>query len=233
MAQVESTFLDFVRLVIHGDIAEVSRRLAANPELARMASDGGATRQDAASYFFDDIKHYLYAGDTALHMAAAAFRQPVAELLIAHGADCRARNRRGAEPLHYAADANRRRSRRNAKRSRTSCRRAPTRTRRTTPESCHCTGPCARDRSPRWRRCSPPAPIPYGRPRRVDAAASRRPAHGSRRQRVRDRPRAAGGDHRGPARARREADRSRRQGQAGARGGDQPWVRTLVGGAAS
>jgi hypothetical protein len=25
---------------------------------------------------------------------------------MAHGADCRARNRRGAEPLHYAADAN-------------------------------------------------------------------------------------------------------------------------------
>src|SRR4029077_220015 len=32
---------------------------------------------------------------------------PIAELLIAHGADCRAPNRRGAEPLHYAADANR------------------------------------------------------------------------------------------------------------------------------
>jgi hypothetical protein len=39
-------------------------------------------------------------------MAAAAFRCPVAELLIAHGANCRAKNRRGAEPLHYAADAN-------------------------------------------------------------------------------------------------------------------------------
>jgi ankyrin repeat protein len=26
--------------------------------------------------------------------------------LVAHGATCRARNRRGAEPLHYAADAN-------------------------------------------------------------------------------------------------------------------------------
>jgi ankyrin repeat protein len=26
------------------------------------------------------------------------------ELLIAHGANCRAKNRRGAEPLHYAAD---------------------------------------------------------------------------------------------------------------------------------
>jgi ankyrin repeat protein len=40
-------------------------------------------------------------------MAAAAFRRPLAELLMAHGADCHARNRRGAEPLHYAADANR------------------------------------------------------------------------------------------------------------------------------
>ena len=40
-------------------------------------------------------------------MAAAAFRRPVAELLVRYGADCRANNRRGAEPLHYAADANR------------------------------------------------------------------------------------------------------------------------------
>ena len=53
-----------------------------------------------------EIAHYLYAGDTALHMAAAAFRPPIAKLLIARGADCRARNRRGAQPLHYAADAN-------------------------------------------------------------------------------------------------------------------------------
>src|SRR5687767_15863311 len=72
-----------------------------------MSSEVGATRQEASPFFFAAIAHYLYAGDTALHMAAAAFRRPVAELLIAHGADCRAKNRRGAEPLHYAADANR------------------------------------------------------------------------------------------------------------------------------
>ena len=72
-----------------------------------MASGVGATREGASTFFFDEISHYLYGSDTALHMAAAAFRRPVAELLIAHGADCRARNRRGAEPLHYAADANR------------------------------------------------------------------------------------------------------------------------------
>ena len=39
-------------------------------------------------------------------MAAAAFQQPIAERLIALGADCHARNRRGAQPLHYAAETN-------------------------------------------------------------------------------------------------------------------------------
>src|SRR5205085_10813209 len=36
-----------------------------------------------------------------------AFQRPMAELLVARGADWRAANRRGAQPLHYAADANR------------------------------------------------------------------------------------------------------------------------------
>ena len=102
-----SVLLDFIRAVVDGDIDEVSRRLAASPVLARTASDVGATRHGSSAFFFADIAHYFYAGDTALHMAAAAFRRPVAEILIAHGAECRAKNRRGAEPLHYAADANR------------------------------------------------------------------------------------------------------------------------------
>jgi Ankyrin repeats (3 copies)/Ankyrin repeat len=104
---VTSVFLDFVRVVVDGDIDQVSRRLAGSPALATTSSDVGATRQEASTFFFADIAHYLYAGDTALHMAAAAFRRRVAELLVAYGADCRAKNRRGAEPLHYAADANR------------------------------------------------------------------------------------------------------------------------------
>ena len=102
-----SAFLDFVRVVVAGDIGQVSRRLAASPTLATTPSGVGATRQDATTFFFADIAHYLYEGDTALHIAAAAFRRQVAELLVARGADCRAKNRRGAEPLHYAADANR------------------------------------------------------------------------------------------------------------------------------
>lgn len=102
-----SAFLDFVRLVIGGDVNDVSRRLRAAPALATMALPVGARSQKATDPFFAEICHYIYGGDTALHMAAAAFSRSMAELLVAHGADCRAKNRRGAEPLHYAADANR------------------------------------------------------------------------------------------------------------------------------
>lgn len=107
MSKVKSSFLDFVGLIVNGNVAEVTRCLAANPALATAQADVGASRQVSMDFFFKSISHYLYAGDTALHMAAAAFRHPLAELLLVHGADCHARNRRGARPLHYAADANR------------------------------------------------------------------------------------------------------------------------------
>jgi len=101
-----SEYFDLIRNVVNGEVDEVSRLLKANPSFAAIASHVGATRQDASTYFFSEIGHYLYPGDTALHMAAAAFRRPVAELLVANGADCRAKNIRGAQPLHYAADTN-------------------------------------------------------------------------------------------------------------------------------
>ncbi|HYM62950.1 MAG TPA: ankyrin repeat domain-containing protein [Thermoanaerobaculia bacterium] len=106
MPRTKSIFLDSIRQVVNGEIDEVSRRLEGSPSLATAPAEVGAARHGAADFFFSEIAHYLYAGDTALHMAAAAFRRPVAELLVAHGADCHARNRRGAQPLHYAADAN-------------------------------------------------------------------------------------------------------------------------------
>ena len=104
---MKSAFLDFVCDVVNADIDDVSRRLAANPDFATARAEVGASRQGPKDFFFREIAHYLYAGDTALHMAAAAFRRPHAELLVAYGADWRAKNRRGAQPLHYAADANR------------------------------------------------------------------------------------------------------------------------------
>jgi hypothetical protein len=51
------------------------------------------------------IAHWIYAGDSALHMAAAGYRVEIAKLLLAAGADFgSARNRRGSQPLHYASD---------------------------------------------------------------------------------------------------------------------------------
>jgi ankyrin repeat protein len=95
---------DFFHLVVSGRIDEIAGRLAADPALASRPAATGAGRQQAKEFFFRAISHYLYAGDTPLHMAAAAFRRPVAELLVKHGANVSARNRRGAQPLHYAAD---------------------------------------------------------------------------------------------------------------------------------
>jgi ankyrin repeat protein len=88
----------FFRRIAAGDLTVASQLLAAHPELIGPVTE---------NFFFTEITHQVYAGDTALHIAAAAFQKPIAALLVRHGADCRARNRRGAEPLHYAADANR------------------------------------------------------------------------------------------------------------------------------
>jgi hypothetical protein len=86
------------------DRAATAQWLDSSPILANRAIRIGASRQDAEKFFLDAIRHYVYAGDTALHLASAAYQQEVAELLVTRGADVRARNRRGAEPLHYAAD---------------------------------------------------------------------------------------------------------------------------------
>lgn len=84
--------------------SETTRRLEGEPDLATRAIRIGATRQDPDRYFLGAIHHYVYVGDTALHVASAAHQRDLVKSLVAHGAGVRARNRRGAEPLHYAAD---------------------------------------------------------------------------------------------------------------------------------
>src|SRR5262245_65116957 len=101
-------FLDFIRLVTIGDVGTVSRELTLAPSLALTASDVGASRSNESEFFFTEIAHYLYAGDTALHMAAAALRRDVVELLGAPGADSRAKQRRGSRPPRAAVAINRR-----------------------------------------------------------------------------------------------------------------------------
>jgi ankyrin repeat protein len=89
---------------IAADAPAAARLLASSPTLASARVDGGATRHEAKSYYLDEIQHYVYAGDTALHLAAAAYQPELVRRLLAMGADVSARNRRGAEPLHYAVD---------------------------------------------------------------------------------------------------------------------------------
>ena len=101
---LHDALMGLVRDVVAGDTATVSRWLAASPELATACLKEGAARNGPGGYFLDEIKHYLYAGDTALHVAAAAHRDEIARNLLAEGADVRARNCRGAEPLHFAVD---------------------------------------------------------------------------------------------------------------------------------
>jgi hypothetical protein len=79
--------------------------LSADPALARAALEEGATRAAASDNFLTGIRHYVYAGDTALHVAAAAHRPDIVRALLGLGADVAASNRRGATPLHYAADS--------------------------------------------------------------------------------------------------------------------------------
>lgn len=96
--------LKLFRSIANDDLSGVSEMLRKIPALATTATPVGASRQQSTDFFLTKIAHYVYAGDTALHVAAAAFSRPIAELLVTFGADVRVRNRRGAEPLHYAAD---------------------------------------------------------------------------------------------------------------------------------
>src|SRR4051794_35281661 len=100
----DGQLLALFRAIAAGNVAEVAERLESSPGLATRPIEVGASRQGPDGYFLVAIRHHVYRGDTALHIAAAAHQGEVTEWLIARGADVRARNRRGAGPLHYAAD---------------------------------------------------------------------------------------------------------------------------------
>jgi len=80
--------------------------LTGERELARvLRSDPLASRARASrDVLVDSIPHWLYAGDTPLHLAAASLGLGTVEILLRAGADPNAENRRGATPLHYACD---------------------------------------------------------------------------------------------------------------------------------
>lgn len=93
-----------IEAIVAGDRGRFDELLSAHPELTSARVKTGATRAQAKNYFFGEIAHYAYAGDTALHMAAAAHAADLVGSLVSAGSDVAAVNRRGAQPLHYAVD---------------------------------------------------------------------------------------------------------------------------------
>ena len=88
--------MDPIFEAILGSDKAVAQLLRRSPDLsqARVGQD----------HLVETIPHWLYVGDTPLHLAAAALRTGAARLLFESGANVNAENRRGATPLHYACD---------------------------------------------------------------------------------------------------------------------------------
>jgi ankyrin repeat protein len=100
----QAALMTLIRAIVRNDDDGVIRQIGKHPELASRSVALGATRTNAADHFFNEIAHYVYAGDTALHMAAASHSERIVRDLVAAGAVVDAVNRRGARPLHYAVD---------------------------------------------------------------------------------------------------------------------------------
>ena len=89
---------DLLTAIVDDDAGAVKRLLQSDAGLAVRLIQTPKLHQSG-------IFHWIYVGDTALHLAAAGYRVEIARLLLKAGADPNAaRNRRKSTPLHYAAD---------------------------------------------------------------------------------------------------------------------------------
>ena len=69
------TLMAFMRLMADGDRQRATDLLAGAPQRARACLAQGASRHHAEEYFLGEIGHLVYAGDSALHVAAAVMWQ--------------------------------------------------------------------------------------------------------------------------------------------------------------
>jgi hypothetical protein len=91
-----SDLTQLVAAIAAGDRRAAVALLDAAPALATRGLDRSDER------FIAERLAQVYEGDTALHVAAFSYDVAMARELLARGADIRARDRRGAEPLHAA-----------------------------------------------------------------------------------------------------------------------------------
>lgn len=103
MIEADFALRELVEAIATNDPAAVNRILAGCPQLVTASFRAGATRGAAREFYLEAVAGYIVAGDTALHFAATTYQTEIARKLIAAGADPRARNRHGDEPLHSAA----------------------------------------------------------------------------------------------------------------------------------
>jgi ankyrin repeat protein len=106
-ADIQRRLVELFRVIAAGQTRNALRMLDRTPMLATAVSRSGASVSSASRCFLEDIKHHFYSGDTALHIAAASYDSRLVSQLLRRGAGHAIKNRRGAEPLHYAADTNR------------------------------------------------------------------------------------------------------------------------------
>lgn len=86
-----------IEATLRDDRERVKKLLNQNATLANAAAKAASLESN--------IAHWIYAGDTALHVAAAGYRVEIARLLLDAGAEVgAAKNHRNSQPLHYAAD---------------------------------------------------------------------------------------------------------------------------------
>ena len=90
---------DLTRLLVAIAASDQRAAVALLDATPSLVTAGVARRGE---FFLAERLAQVYEGDTALHAAAFSYDSGMARELVARGADIRARNRRGAEPLHAA-----------------------------------------------------------------------------------------------------------------------------------
>jgi hypothetical protein len=91
-------FQSLFAAILDDDRTKVKELLKSDPGLATCAAPQEGRYESR-------IAHWIYAGDTPLHITAAGYRVEIAKMLLAAGADFgSAKNRRWSQPLHYASD---------------------------------------------------------------------------------------------------------------------------------